>query len=128
MGIFLVYYSYLKLIYQHENIIIIYFILFRQIRECLKLDPDHKECFPFYKKVKKLVKQIDATQEYQSQQMWEDCVNKANAMLKTEPDMYTYVQRARGYICHCEAKVRTAQSIKAAIHPTYRCKLNNISL
>ena len=22
---------------------------FREIRECLKLDPDHKECFPFYK-------------------------------------------------------------------------------
>ena len=21
----------------------------REIRECLKLDPDHKECFPFYK-------------------------------------------------------------------------------
>nr|KAG5696483.1 hypothetical protein BaRGS_016522 [Batillaria attramentaria] len=25
-----------------------------QIRECLKLDPDHKECFAHYKKVKKL--------------------------------------------------------------------------
>lgn len=21
----------------------------REIRECLKLDPDHKDCFPFYK-------------------------------------------------------------------------------
>ena len=21
----------------------------REIRECLRLDPDHKECFPFYK-------------------------------------------------------------------------------
>ncbi|KAJ1357317.1 hypothetical protein KIN20_015443, partial [Parelaphostrongylus tenuis] len=27
-----------------------------QIRECLKLNPDHKECFPFYKKIKKLAK------------------------------------------------------------------------
>ena len=23
--------------------------LSREIRECLKLDPDHKDCFPFYK-------------------------------------------------------------------------------
>lgn len=26
-----------------------YDFFFREIRECLKLDPDHKECFPFYK-------------------------------------------------------------------------------
>lgn len=24
-------------------------LLFREIRECLKLDPDHKDCFPVYK-------------------------------------------------------------------------------
>ena len=30
-----------------ECVHIIFF--FREIRECLKLDPDHKECFPFYK-------------------------------------------------------------------------------
>ena len=25
------------------------YILCREIRECLRLDPDHKVCFPFYK-------------------------------------------------------------------------------
>ena len=30
-------------------IIIILFIICREIRECLKLDPDHKLCFPHYK-------------------------------------------------------------------------------
>ena len=30
----------------------------REVRECLKLDPDHKQCFAHYKKVKKLNKQI----------------------------------------------------------------------
>ena len=24
-------------------------LYFREIRECLRLDPDHKECFPHYK-------------------------------------------------------------------------------
>lgn len=33
--------------------------LFSQVRECLRLNPDHKQCFPHYKKVKKLAKQID---------------------------------------------------------------------
>lgn len=26
----------------------------KSIRECLKLDPEHKNCFPFYKKIKKV--------------------------------------------------------------------------
>lgn len=26
----------------------------KSIRECLKLDPEHKRCFPFYKKIKKV--------------------------------------------------------------------------
>ena len=26
-----------------------------EIRECLKLDPEHKDCYPLYKKLKKVV-------------------------------------------------------------------------
>lgn len=37
--------------------------LFSQIRECLKLNPDHKECFPFYKRVKKLHKMKESLDE-----------------------------------------------------------------
>lgn len=36
---------------------------FREIRECLKLDQDHKECHTHYKKVKKLVKQLNQAQD-----------------------------------------------------------------
>ena len=35
----------------------------REIRECLKLDQDHKECHTHYKKVKKLAKQMNSAQE-----------------------------------------------------------------
>lgn len=33
------------------------------IRECLKLDPDDKDCFSHYKQVKKLSKQLDSAEE-----------------------------------------------------------------
>lgn len=33
------------------------------IRECLKLDQDDKECFSHYKQVKKLSKQLDSAEE-----------------------------------------------------------------
>lgn len=66
-------------------------VTFREIRECLKLDPDHKECFPFYKKVKKLVKQMDSALQNKANSNWEDCITKAKAMLKTEPSVWNYV-------------------------------------
>jgi len=57
----------------------------QQIRECLKLDPEHKDCYPFYKKVKKVVKFLTAAQEAQTAQDWEECVTAANKVLKNEP-------------------------------------------
>ena len=39
-----------------------------EVRECLKLDPDHKLCYGHYKKVKKLNKQIQSAEELIDQQ------------------------------------------------------------
>jgi len=33
-----------------------------EVRECLKLDPDHKHCYAHYKQVKKLNKQIQSAE------------------------------------------------------------------
>ena len=34
-----------------------------EIRECLKLDPDHKDCHPLYKSLKKVAKHVGKAQE-----------------------------------------------------------------
>ena len=34
-----------------------------EVRECLKLDQDHKRCFAHYKQVKKLNKLIESAEE-----------------------------------------------------------------
>lgn len=43
-----------------------YFLLFKymssEVRECLKLDQDHKRCFVHYKQVKKLNKLIESAE------------------------------------------------------------------
>lgn len=36
---------------------------YSNVRECLKLDQDDKECFSHYKQVKKLSRQLDAAEE-----------------------------------------------------------------
>ncbi|XP_064614788.1 dnaJ homolog subfamily C member 3-like [Liolophura sinensis] len=76
-----------------------------EIRECLKLDPDHKQCFPHYKKVKKLVKQLQSARELSNEQRFEECIDKANQILKTEPEVFPYVLRAKSHICHCQSKI-----------------------
>lgn len=83
----------------------IYLLFCSQIRECLKLDPDDKQCQPHYKKVKKLVKQINAAQEAKVNGQYDECLNKAKQFMKTEPNEEFYQLKGQGYLCHCNAKV-----------------------
>lgn len=80
-----------------------------QIRECLKLDPDHKECFEHYRKVKKLAKQLADSNEYKSSEKYEDCIDKAQSILKTEPEVQHFVLRALSFFCHCNSKLGHVQ-------------------
>ena len=53
-----------------------------EVRECLRLDPEHKDCYPFYKKIKKVAKFVTRSQEAQNEQQWEDCIEAAQKVLK----------------------------------------------
>ncbi|XP_069105211.1 dnaJ homolog subfamily C member 3-like [Argopecten irradians] len=74
------------------------------IRECLKLDPDHKECYPHYKKVKKLVKQLQSAQDLRNEKQYEDCIAKAHQILTTEPTVTLYIMKAKSFLCHCHSR------------------------
>lgn len=45
----------------------------REIRECLKLDPEHKHCFPLYKKLKKLDKFVQDAEKSGEAEQYEEC-------------------------------------------------------
>merc|ERR1712048_1129817 len=53
------------------------------IRECLKIDPDHKLCFAFYKVAKKLNKQLDAAKKKLQHEEYEEALGKIDAALGT---------------------------------------------
>uniref|UniRef100_A0A8C9RAR4 DnaJ homolog subfamily C member 3 n=1 Tax=Scleropages formosus TaxID=113540 RepID=A0A8C9RAR4_SCLFO len=72
-----------------------------EVRECLKLDPDHKQCFSHYKQVKKLNKQILAAEDLIQQQRYADAVIKYESVMKTEPNVHHYTHQAKERICHC---------------------------
>ncbi|XP_054642542.1 dnaJ homolog subfamily C member 3a [Dunckerocampus dactyliophorus] len=71
-----------------------------EVRECLKLDPDHKQCYSHYKQVKKLNKQIQSAEELIQEQRYEDAVSKYEAVMTTEPNVPHFAILAKERICH----------------------------
>lgn len=75
-----------------------------EIRECLKLDPDHKDCFSHYKKVKKLNKQLMDAQEMLNNANHPECVRKLDLVLKSEPNVEAFKQKVLPKKCKCLSK------------------------
>ncbi|XP_058471353.1 dnaJ homolog subfamily C member 3a [Solea solea] len=75
-----------------------------EVRECLKLDPDHKQCYSHYKQVKKLNKQIQSAEALIQEQRYEEAVRKYETVMKTEPNVQPFSQRSKERICHALSK------------------------
>lgn len=83
------------------------------IRECLKLDQDHKQCKPLYSKMKKLNKQLQAAEKFIQQQQYDEAVSKFEAAKKTEPSAYQHLIHINARICHCKRmSEKTDEAIK----------------
>lgn len=75
-----------------------------EIRECLKLDPDHKSCHDHYKKVKKLSQLLKTVGDMIGEQRWDDCISKLSQVQKVESEEPRFVQIVNGHLCHCHAQ------------------------
>ncbi|XP_038050254.1 dnaJ homolog subfamily C member 3-like [Patiria miniata] len=84
------------------------------IRECLKLDQDHKECYSHYKKVKKLDRQYTQGQNLINEGRYDEAIQRYQQTMETEPEEgYVYHMRSKAKICHCYTKLQdTAQAYK----------------
>ncbi|CAG2113633.1 unnamed protein product [Medioppia subpectinata] len=74
------------------------------IRECLKLDPDHKLCFTHYKKVKKLAAIVKAMNEFAAEGQYKECAEKARSALKHESENMNMIHVIKSKLCHCLSK------------------------
>ncbi|CAH0723030.1 unnamed protein product, partial [Brenthis ino] len=77
----------------------------KEIRECLKLDPEHKKCFPFYKKLKKIDKLLLTCEEKSEARDYLGCIASAERALAAEQEVTLVVFEARRWLCSCYAKV-----------------------
>lgn len=76
-----------------------------EIRECLRLDQDNKQCMDFYKKIKKVSKVISSAQDMLEEQKYSECIDHANQITKLEPHISEYEDQSNNILCHCHAKV-----------------------
>lgn len=75
--------------------------MFREIRECLKLDPDHFACFPFYKKIKQVAKRLNEAESAENLREYDKCISSAQSVLKIEPDLPDVRFIAHQLLCKC---------------------------
>lgn len=99
-----------------------------EIRECLKLDPDHKKCFELYKKVKKLAKQIESIERFINEEKWDDCVSKAQQVLKTEPNQHAFIIKANTFMCKCNSQGHHVSDAIKACSVVLEYEPNNIDV
>lgn len=76
----------------------------KEIRECLKLDPEHKDCFPFYKKIKKVEKFLSEADTNLNNNNFQECIDSANKVLKIEDSMPMIVFNVKQLLCTCYVK------------------------
>jgi len=76
----------------------------KEIRECLKLDPEHRDCFPFYKKIKKVEKTLSDAQTYLEENAFSDCIASAEKTLKLEDEIPMIIFSANQLLCTCYGK------------------------
>lgn len=87
-------------------------LLSREIRECLKLDQDHKDCSPFYRKLKKIVKHINDALKAEESRDFKKCITSAKSVLTLENDMENVRFHAYHSICKCARDTDTNLAIK----------------
>lgn len=76
----------------------------KEIRECLKLDPEHADCFPFYKKLKKVDKALSSAQELLDEKSYDECITAAERTLKHENEIPMIIFSAKQLSCTCHVK------------------------
>lgn len=73
----------------------------KEIRECLKLHPEHPQCFPFYKKIKKIAKFLSDAENAEDAHQYDTCIDSALRVLKNEPNVQDVQFSASHLLCKC---------------------------
>lgn len=103
--------------------------MFREIRECLKLDPEHKKCFPLYKKIKEVSKFLGKAESSDDANNPQGCIDSAERVLRLELTVKPVRFTAFQLLCKCynansepsQAIDNCQEALKIRREPTILC-------
>lgn len=99
----------------------------KEIRLCLKLDQDHKDCKRHYKKVKKLVKLLQEAQEHMDGEQFEDALVKLNKAHNVEYLNMYFVVGMQEKMCTCYLKVEDSKKAIRACTEAIKIEPSNVN-
>lgn len=100
----------------------------KEIRECLKLDQDHKECHKHYKKVKKLVRFFEHANSYMEHNQHDNAINMLEKALKLESSNQKFVVNAKEKMCSCYAKQQNTKLGIQVCQEVHQLEPNNFNV
>lgn len=84
------------------------------IRECLRLDSDHKRCSDLYKNLRKLNKLLERMKKAYDENNFAECVNAANSVIAHDPKSESFKLKGNSFLCSCNSKAKkTKEAIEA---------------
>lgn len=98
----------------------------KEVRECLKLDADHKQCHAHYKIVKKLAQHFKSVSEHINEQKWSECIDRVDQILKVESKVVAFVQKANSHRCHCYSQNKNVQEALDSCKSVLEFDPNNV--
>ncbi|ESO10656.1 hypothetical protein HELRODRAFT_185263 [Helobdella robusta] len=98
----------------------------KEIRECLKLDADHKGCHDHYKKVKKLNKHMTDVQSAIEKKDWNECISKTNQMFKSESTVQPIVLKAESHYCRCYFEIKDTERASQHCNKVLKMSPNDV--
>ncbi|CAF0716886.1 unnamed protein product [Brachionus calyciflorus] len=79
------------------------------VRECLRLDADHKKCSKMYKKLRKLTKSLDKMKKSHDENRFSECLSEADSVISQDPQSHVFRHKAQSFICSCNTKARESK-------------------
>ena len=96
------------------------------VRECLRLDADHKKCSDHYKTLRKLTKAMDKMRKAHDEQRYAECVTQANLVINNDPNSLAFRLKGLAHICMCQSKAKNVKEAVQACSDVLKAQPNDI--
>ena len=84
------------------------------VRECLRLDADHKKCSDHYKSLRKLTKSMENMKRASEEQRFDECVAAAKQVIAQDPNSSVYKLKGEAFVCSCQSKAKNVKEAESA--------------